>query len=100
MAAQVEGNRLTTSALVRAVVERRYLTVRYLTGLWASREVTMWDGERLPDGPVTFVGFERPEGLHEESRVFTPENLHDIVRRDGRRLTGRRPFFARGRMAG
>ncbi|KAB2368202.1 TerD family protein [Actinomadura montaniterrae] len=78
---QVEGNRVTTAALVRAVAERRYLTVRYLTGLWASKGGTIepWDGGRVPDGPVTFVGFERPEGLHEESRVFTPENLRDIV---------------------
>ncbi|WP_344267992.1 TerD family protein [Actinomadura napierensis] len=77
---QVEGNRLTTAALVRAVVERRYPTVRYLTDLWASKagKVTVWDGQ-VPDEPVTFVGFERPQGLHEESRVFTPENLRDIV---------------------
>ncbi|WP_173094691.1 TerD family protein [Actinomadura verrucosospora] len=78
---QVEGNRVTTTALVRAVVDRRYLTVRYLTGLWASEGATIlpWDGGRVPDGPVTFVGFERPEGLHEESRVVTPENLRDLI---------------------
>ncbi|MQY09373.1 TerD family protein [Actinomadura macrotermitis] len=76
---RVETNRLTTAALVRAVVERRYLTLRYLVERLAPGTVTRWDGGRLPDGPVTFIGAARPEGLPVGSRVFTPGNLRDLV---------------------
>jgi stress response protein SCP2 len=75
---QVENNRVTTSLLVRGVVERRYLTVAYLTELIDAGKRSLWDG-RAPDEPVTFIGLERPDGLHEDSRVFTPENLRDLV---------------------
>ncbi|MBA8955356.1 TerD family protein [Actinomadura namibiensis] len=75
---QVSGHRLTVGRLVRAVVRRRHLTVRYLTGLLGDR-VTLWDGRSLPGGPVTFVGLERPGGLPDGSRAITPENLRDLV---------------------
>ncbi|WP_433473762.1 hypothetical protein ACQPZP_33890 [Spirillospora sp. CA-142024] len=75
---RVENNRVTTSMLVRGIVERRHLDVRYLTDLLDAEKTTLWDGS-APDGPVTFIGLERPEGLHEDSRVFTPENLGDLV---------------------
>ncbi|MER5890553.1 hypothetical protein ABT160_42570 [Streptomyces sp. NPDC001941] len=78
---RVEDNRLTVAELVRASVEREYLTVRHLTDLLARRAAvtTVWDGGAVPDGPVTYVGLERPEGLHPDSRVFTRENLRDLV---------------------
>jgi hypothetical protein len=40
---------------------------------------TLCDGEKVPDGPVTFVGLRRPEGLHPRSRVVTVENLRDLI---------------------
>lgn len=78
---QVEGNLATTSILVRAIVERRYLNVRYLTDLWSEKceTVTSWDGENLPEGPVTFIGMERPEHLPEDARLITPQNLRDLI---------------------
>ncbi|WP_354637946.1 TerD family protein [Kitasatospora camelliae] len=78
---QVEGNRASVATLVRGVVEREFLTVRYLTDLMAGQgtPVETWDGATLPDGPVTFLGLERPEGLHPESVVLTPENLRDLI---------------------
>ncbi|TDC82160.1 TerD family protein [Actinomadura sp. 7K507] len=75
---RVEGNRVTTSMLVRGIVERRFLTIAYLADLIDAGEMTFWDGE-APDGPVTYIGLERPEGLHEDSRVFTLENLGDLI---------------------
>ncbi|MFG2820608.1 hypothetical protein ACGFX4_14410 [Kitasatospora sp. NPDC048365] len=75
---QVEGNKASVATLVRGVVEREYLTVRYLTELLAA-DVTSWDGGALPAGPVTFIGLERPDGLHPDSRVVTPENLRDLI---------------------
>ncbi|GAA3026968.1 TerD family protein [Kitasatospora albolonga] len=76
---QVEGNRVSVATLVRGAVERRYLTVRHLTGLMDAVTTTLWDGATVPDGPVTFVGLERPEGLHPDSTVVTPENLRDLI---------------------
>lgn len=78
---QVENNHVTVTALLRGALERTYLTVRHLTELMAAdaESVTLWDGETVPEGPVTWFGLSRPEGLHPESRVFTPENLGDVV---------------------
>ncbi|MFE7966406.1 hypothetical protein ACFU0X_25765 [Streptomyces cellulosae] len=78
---RVEENQVSVSKVVRAVVEREYLTVRYLTGLMADRgtAVEVWDGTSVPDEPVTYIGLERPEGLHPDSAVITRENLRDLV---------------------
>lgn len=78
---RVEENQVSVSKVVRAVVEREYLTVRYLTGLMADRgtAVGVWDGTSVPDEPVTYIGLERPEGLHPDSVVVTRENLRDLI---------------------
>ncbi|MGA5767968.1 hypothetical protein ACPC36_10860 [Streptomyces pseudogriseolus] len=78
---RVEENQVSVSKVVRAVVEREYLTVRYLTGLLAGQgtAVDVWDGGRVPDEPVTYIGLERPEGLHPDSVVVTRENLRDLI---------------------
>ncbi|MFG2563039.1 hypothetical protein [Streptomyces sp. NPDC048496] len=78
---RVEGNRVSVATLLRGIVERDYLTVRYLTDLMGGRATatTLWDGETVPDGPVTYIGLERPEGLHPDSVIITPENLRDLI---------------------
>lgn len=80
---QVEGNRVSVATLLRGIVERDHLTVRHLIDLMADRATatTLWDGTTIPDGPVTYIGLERPDGLHPQSRVFTPENLRDVIPR-------------------
>ncbi|MGW2314724.1 TerD family protein [Actinomadura luteofluorescens] len=75
---RVEDNRVTTAELLRGIVERRHLTVRHLVDLLGAGETTLWDGTP-PGGPVTFIGLERPDGLHEDSTVYTPENLSDLI---------------------
>jgi hypothetical protein len=77
----VEQNRVSVATVLRGIVEREYLTVRYLVDLWgdAATSATVWDGGPLPDEPVTFIGLERPEGLHPESVVYTRENLRDLI---------------------
>ncbi|WP_030758990.1 MULTISPECIES: TerD family protein [unclassified Streptomyces] len=77
----VEGNRVTVAMLMRAIVEREQLTVRYLIELMtgSSTTVTVWDGKTVPAGPVTYIGLERPEMLHPRSRIVTPENLRDLI---------------------
>ncbi|MGC0327680.1 hypothetical protein RKD23_000670 [Streptomyces sp. SAI-170] len=78
---RVEGNRVTVAALLRGVMEHESLTVRHLVDLLAEQasSVTLWDGTTVPQGPVTFLGLTRPEGLHPDSRVVTPENLRDMI---------------------
>ncbi|WP_327733154.1 TerD family protein [Streptomyces nojiriensis] len=78
---RVEDHRVTVATLMRAVVEREQLTVRYLIELMTGSEttVTVWDGKTVPAGPVTYIGLERPEKLHPGSRIVTPENLRDLI---------------------
>ncbi|MBY8865456.1 hypothetical protein [Streptomyces sennicomposti] len=78
---RVEDNRVTVATLLRGIVEREQLTVRHLTELMTGGAtiVTVWDGRTLPAGPVTYIGLERPDGLHPASRIITPENLRDLI---------------------
>ncbi|MGW1509359.1 hypothetical protein [Streptomyces sp. NPDC002394] len=78
---RVEENRASVTVLLRSLLARTPLTVRHLTDLMASEATTTtwWDGSTPPDGPVTYIGLDRPEGLPPGSRVFTPENLRDLI---------------------
>ncbi|MFJ7071467.1 hypothetical protein [Streptomyces sp. NPDC098781] len=76
---QVEGNRVTVATLLRGIMEREQLTVRYLTGLMDATTTTLWDGGTVPEGPVTYIGLQRPDGLHPGSRIVVPENLRDLI---------------------
>ncbi|MFE9650435.1 hypothetical protein ACFYO0_41355 [Streptomyces sp. NPDC006365] len=78
---RVEENQVSVSKVVRALVEREQLTVRYLIDLMSGDTTAMdlWDGEAVPDEPVMYIGLERPEGLHPDSRVITLENLRDLI---------------------
>ena len=78
---RVEGNQVSVATLLRSIVEREQLTVGHLTALMANggTEVVTWDAASVPDGPVTYIGLERPEGLHPDSVVITPENLRDLI---------------------
>ncbi|MEU8514029.1 hypothetical protein AB0C76_20925 [Kitasatospora sp. NPDC048722] len=79
---RVEGNRVSVATLLRGIVERDHLTVRYLADLMGAATTTLWNtaaGATPPPGPVTYVGLERPEGLHPDSVVITPENLRDLI---------------------
>lgn len=78
---QVEANRMSTALLAQSIAGRRYLPVRYLVDLMGAKAnaVTQWrEGVRL-DGPVTFVGLERPDGLPEGSQVYTLDRLNALV---------------------
>ncbi|MFE9451912.1 hypothetical protein [Streptomyces sp. NPDC006739] len=78
---RVEENQASVSKVVRAIVEREQLTVGYLIDLMSGNTTTvdLWDGEPVPDEPVMYIGLERPEGLHPDSRIITPENLRDLI---------------------
>ncbi|GAA4689992.1 TerD domain [Promicromonospora umidemergens] len=76
----VEEGRTTTTVQVRQIVGRRYLTVRHVADLLraAGTDVAPYTGQEL-DGPVAFVGFERPDGLPAGSVVYTPANLGELI---------------------
>lgn len=78
---QVESNRVTVATLLRGIVEREHLTVRHLVGLMTdgATTTTVWDEKAVPAGPVTYIGLERPDGLHPDSRIITPGNLRDLI---------------------
>jgi hypothetical protein len=76
---RVEENTFTTAERVRALLERRYLTVSYLVDRWRARaEVMTWNGQ-LPDEPVTFIGIEAPEDLPDGSEAYTLDRLSELI---------------------
>jgi hypothetical protein len=86
----VQDNKLSTGLLTRTVLERDYLRVGYLAGLLAARTpdrafiraasaADVAFGAEGADGPVTFIGLDRPEGLPEDASVFTLTNLAGLI---------------------
>ena len=78
---RVEGNARSTSLLVRAIAERRYLRRRASGGAAARgrHHVQDWPAELDPAEPVTYLGLDRPDGLPADSAVFTPANLPELL---------------------
>ncbi|NUW35529.1 TerD family protein [Nonomuraea sp. SMC257] len=68
---QVEANRVTSSLLVRSIVERDHLRVRYLADLLRSKEAT--------SEHTTYIGLQAPADLPEGARVYTPATLHELI---------------------
>jgi hypothetical protein len=85
----VQEHRPTTGLLTRAVLEREFLQVRYLAGLWAAKTQDGLHQPRTPgeaaaaaegaEGPVTYIGLDRPEGLPADAVVFTLHNLGSLI---------------------
>lgn len=78
---RVEDNEVTLGHHVRALLERRYLTVGYLVDRWRGRaEVTTWGGTP-PDRPVVYIGLDAPEGMPEGSQLYTLDRLSELIPR-------------------
>ena len=76
---RVESTTFTTADQVRALVERRYLTMSYLVDRWRERaKVITWNGQ-VPDEPVTFLGIEAPEDLPAGSQAYTLDRLSELI---------------------
>ncbi len=56
-------------------MEREFLQISYVTGLMRKRARSCDDWPVDLDGPVTFVGIERPENLPAGSDIYTMQNL-------------------------
>jgi hypothetical protein len=76
---QVEGGRVTATMLARSVVEREYLRVGYLAGLWRRKGCEVLDAVPADGGPVTWIGLEQLERLPDGSEVFTLDRLGDLI---------------------
>ncbi|WAL66919.1 hypothetical protein ORV05_03720 [Amycolatopsis cynarae] len=75
----LEGTRPTTGLLARGVVERRYLTFGYLVSLAGKHaRVEYYTGQETT-GAVTYLGWDRPDGLPEGARVITIDNLVEMI---------------------
>ncbi len=72
---QVEANQISTSKVIQAIMEREFLQISYVTGLMRKRARSCDDWPVDLDGPVTFVGIERPENLPAGSDIYTMQNL-------------------------
>jgi stress response protein SCP2 len=78
---RIEENKVSASLLARAIIERDYLRVDYLTGLLARRgaDVLVLGQDPVPAAPVTFIGLDRPDGLADGSVAYTLQNLSDLI---------------------
>ncbi|WP_433171667.1 TerD family protein [Actinoallomurus sp. CA-150999] len=78
---RVETNRVSTTMLARGVLERRYLPMSYLVDRLAAKAgtVTPYEPGMEFDGPVTFIGLERPEDLPAGSEVYAQDRLNELI---------------------
>jgi len=82
---RIEVNRITTSLLTNAIIQKTYLRVEYLLGALHKEGCTILDTndtELILDlkEPVVYIGIEVPElSLPEGSKVITLRNLHEVV---------------------
>jgi stress response protein SCP2 len=75
---RVEGNKLTTNMLVRAIVTREYLTFAYVAQLFRQKEigVASWSRQATTASDLQgccFIGTVRPSDLPQEVPLVTPE---------------------------
>lgn len=75
----VEGNKVSTATLVRAVDSREYLLVADLVELHRQSGARVSHSTEGLDGPVTYLGTHRPEALPEGSEVITVADLKRLV---------------------
>jgi hypothetical protein len=72
----VETNKLSTTMIVRSIRDRRFLTVGDLVALMGPYE--RYAGQAF-DGPVTYLGIERPADLPAGSDAITLDRLAELV---------------------
>lgn len=77
---KVEDNKINANLLARTIVDRDYITLEYLAGLMKKRTkgFELYHGQEI-SRPVTFIGLTTPEGLPKGSKVYTLNNLHELI---------------------
>ncbi len=76
---QVESNRVSTTLLARAIIEREYAGVWSIIRLMNEDSFEWYEGQAITGEPVTFIGLEAPESLPAGSKVITLNNLHELI---------------------
>lgn len=79
---RVEENKVNTTLLARAIVEREYIYMSYVVNLLRAKcaEVKYTSGNIATDNPIIYIGLTVPENLPKGSKVYTLSNLHEIVK--------------------
>ena len=76
----VENHRFSTIALVKAMLEKSFMPLADLVELHGQRaQMVLAATDPRPPGPVTYIGFRRPEGLHPDSTVITLESFRSLI---------------------
>ena len=78
---RVEANATSTSLLAKTVLEHQYLTMAHLARLLRAKagSYTPYHRGIELDGPVTFVGLDRPDGLPEGSDVYPVGRWSELI---------------------
>lgn len=79
---RIEGNKISTTLLAKAIIEHEYLYVSYLAKLLISKDVKvryMSEIEVKLEEPVVYIGLTVPEGLPKGSKTYTLSNIHEVV---------------------
>jgi hypothetical protein len=78
---RIEENEASAALLARAIIERDYLRVGYLTDLMArsGAEILVLGRDPVPAVSVTFVGLDQPDGLADGSVAYTLQNLSHMI---------------------
>lgn len=76
----IESNRQTTTLLIKAIIERKYLYMDYLIAFMENKAKSFsWYQEQELKDTDTFVGIKVPEKLSKNTRVFTLNNLQNLL---------------------
>lgn len=70
---RTESNKVSTRRIAKALIKRNFITLRYLKGLLARKEV------QAESGNSTVICLQKPEGLTKDSKVFTLDNLIELI---------------------
>lgn len=77
----VETNKLSTSLLTSAIVNREYFQVNDLVKLMKTKASSFnwYSPEQKYDKPISYIGLEQPENLPKGSKIITLNNLHELI---------------------
>jgi stress response protein SCP2 len=77
---RVEANKQTTALLIKSIVERDYLNMNYIVTLLQQKveSFSWYQGQELKDVD-TFVGIEAPEKISKGTKIYTLNNLQEIL---------------------
>jgi hypothetical protein len=78
---RIETNKVSTSLLASAIVNREFFQVNDLVKLMKTRatKFTWYSPKQKFDKPISYIGLEQPENLPKGSKIITLNNLHELI---------------------